>query len=116
LPIKLKSGLKVAGTLQIATHLDQSNYLPNQKQGEVNKYDMTVYTTQFQSSESCGTFQGFQWIHWIWLMNPIQDFQSRVTNWALVEILRVGPSPTPLVGPLPIFTYNIQDRVFQLFP
>jgi hypothetical protein len=65
LPIKLKLGLKVAGTLQIATHLDQSNYLANQKQGEVNKYDLIVFTKRFQSYESCGMFQGFQWIHWI---------------------------------------------------
>jgi hypothetical protein len=27
----------------IATHPDQSNYLANQKQGAVNKYDLTVF-------------------------------------------------------------------------
>jgi hypothetical protein len=26
----------------ITTHLDQSNYLPNLKQGEINKYDYTI--------------------------------------------------------------------------
>jgi hypothetical protein len=32
-PIKLKLRLKVCGRLIIATHLDQSNYLANEKQG-----------------------------------------------------------------------------------
>jgi transposase len=27
----------------IATHLDQSNHLPNQKQGAVDKHDLIVY-------------------------------------------------------------------------
>jgi hypothetical protein len=35
--IKLKPGLRLGRKLQIATHLDQSNYLANQKQGEMNK-------------------------------------------------------------------------------
>jgi hypothetical protein len=30
-PIKLKLGLQMSGRLLIATHLDQSNYLPNQQ-------------------------------------------------------------------------------------
>jgi hypothetical protein len=42
-PIKLKLGLQVHGRLLIATHLDQSNYLTNQKQGGVNKYDLTMF-------------------------------------------------------------------------
>jgi hypothetical protein len=36
-PIKLKLWLEVGGRLVIATHLDQSNYLGNQKQGALNK-------------------------------------------------------------------------------
>jgi len=35
-PIKLKLGLQVGGRLLITTHLDQSNYLANQKLGAVN--------------------------------------------------------------------------------
>jgi hypothetical protein len=56
--IKLKLGLKICGRLLIATHLDQSNYLDNQKQGAVNKYDLTVLIRLLQGSESCAFFQG----------------------------------------------------------
>jgi len=42
-PIKLNLGLQKGGRLLIATHLDQSIYLANQKQGAVNKYDLTVF-------------------------------------------------------------------------
>jgi hypothetical protein len=63
LPIKLKLGLEVGDRQLIANHLDQSNYLANQKQGEVNKYDLIVFIRLFQSSESCGIYQAFQWIH-----------------------------------------------------
>ncbi len=37
-------GLQIGGTLLIATLLDQSNYLANQKQGAFNKYDFIVFT------------------------------------------------------------------------
>jgi hypothetical protein len=34
----------------IATlHLDQSNYLPNQKQGAVDKHDLTMYISSSRS-------------------------------------------------------------------
>jgi hypothetical protein len=48
-PIKLKLRLKqVGGTLLIATtHLDQSNYLPNQKQRAINKFDLIVLIRLF---------------------------------------------------------------------
>jgi hypothetical protein len=36
-PIKL--GLQIGERLLIQTHLDQSNYLPHQKQGGINKYE-----------------------------------------------------------------------------
>jgi hypothetical protein len=47
-PIKLKLGLQVGGTasrweLLIATHLDESNYLANQKQGAVNECELSVF-------------------------------------------------------------------------
>jgi hypothetical protein len=58
LPIKLKLGLQIGGRLLMATHLDQWNYLANQKQGTVNKYDLTVFIRLFQGSESCTFFQG----------------------------------------------------------
>jgi len=44
-PIKVKLGLQV-----ITTPFDQSNSLPNQKQGEVTKYNLTVFIRQFQAS------------------------------------------------------------------
>jgi hypothetical protein len=37
LPMNVKLGLQVGGRLVIATHLEHSNYLPNQKQGAVNQ-------------------------------------------------------------------------------
>jgi hypothetical protein len=57
-PLKLTLGLQVRGRLLIATHLDQSNYLPNQKQAESIKYDLTLFIRLFQGSEICKTFQG----------------------------------------------------------
>jgi hypothetical protein len=61
-PIKLKLGQRVEERLLIATHLDQSNYLANQKQGAVNKYDLTVFISLFDGSsralKSCTCFQG----------------------------------------------------------
>jgi hypothetical protein len=48
--IKLKLGLEVGGRLLIATHLDQSNYPANQKQGAVHKYYLTVFIKLFQGS------------------------------------------------------------------
>jgi hypothetical protein len=47
-PIKLKLGLQVGGRLLLATDLDQSSYLANQKQGAVNKYDLIVFITLFR--------------------------------------------------------------------
>jgi hypothetical protein len=44
-PIKRNLGLQV-----IATHFNQSNYLANQKQAEVNKFDLTAFITLFQAS------------------------------------------------------------------
>jgi hypothetical protein len=70
----------------IATHLEESNHLPNQKQAAVNKYDFTVFTTLVQGSETCGILERFQWIHWIALTTVIQDFQCTFTYWALVEM------------------------------
>jgi hypothetical protein len=49
-PIKLKLGLQIGGRLLIATHLEPSNYLANQKQGAANKYDLTVFIRLFQGS------------------------------------------------------------------
>jgi len=52
----------------MATHLDQWNYLANQKQGAVNKYELTVFIRLFQGSEAAHFFkvtEVFQWIPWI---------------------------------------------------
>jgi len=51
-PIKLKLGLQICGRLLIATHLDQSNYVANHKQGAVNivsrsQLDMTTTPPRF---------------------------------------------------------------------
>jgi hypothetical protein len=60
-PIKLKLWLEVSGRLVIATHLDQSNYLPNQKQGALNKYDLIVFIRLLQvSSRALKTVQLLQ--------------------------------------------------------
>jgi hypothetical protein len=49
--------------LLLATHLDQSNYLANQKQGAVNKYDLIVFITLFRGSSRAlrvvGSSSGF---------------------------------------------------------
>jgi len=61
-PIKLKLGLQVGGRLLIATHFEQSNYLANQKQGTVNKYDLIVFITLLLGSSRalkvCAFLQG----------------------------------------------------------
>jgi len=85
--IKLKLGLEVVGRLQIATHSDQSNYLANQKQAAVNKYDVTVFIRVFQSPENCSFLQGASSLPLDLLMSLIQDFQCRLTYGTLVEIL-----------------------------
>jgi hypothetical protein len=60
-PIKLKLWLEVSGRLVIATHLDQSNYLPNEKQGALNKYDLVVFIRLLQvSSRALKTLQLLQ--------------------------------------------------------
>ncbi len=68
----LKLGLQIDGRLLIATHLDQSKYPGNHKQGAVNKYDLTVFIRLFQGSCSAMKAVHFfwvpillQWIHWI---------------------------------------------------
>ncbi len=69
-PIKLKLGLQIDGRLLIATHLDKSNYLTSQKQGSVNKYDLTVFIRLFQGSSRAlkavhffRVTAVFQWLH-----------------------------------------------------
>jgi hypothetical protein len=60
-PIKLKLWLEVGGRLVIATHLDQSNYLANQKQGALKKYDLIVFIRVLQgSSRALKTVQFLQ--------------------------------------------------------
>jgi hypothetical protein len=49
-PIKLKLELQTGGRVLIATHLNQSNYLANQEQEAVKKYDLTVFIRLFQGS------------------------------------------------------------------
>jgi hypothetical protein len=85
---KLKLGRQVGGRLLIATHLEESNYLPNQKQAAVNKYDFTVFITLVQGSETGGMFERSQWIHWVGLTRfPVQ-----------VHILSVGGDALTIVA------------------
>jgi hypothetical protein len=51
-PIKLKLRLQIGRRSVIASHLDQSNYVANQKEGEINKYDLTVNFPGSQQSSS----------------------------------------------------------------
>jgi hypothetical protein len=55
---KVEQGLHIRGRLLIATHLDESNYLASQKQGQVNKYDLTAFIRLFQGYERCALFLG----------------------------------------------------------
>ncbi len=48
--IKLKVRLQIGEKLLILTHMDPSKYLANQKQGAINKYDLTVFIRLFQGS------------------------------------------------------------------
>ncbi len=48
--IKLELRLQIAQKLLILIHMDPSNYLANQKQGAINKYDLTVFIRLFQGS------------------------------------------------------------------
>jgi hypothetical protein len=54
--------LQVGERLLIATHLNQSNYLANPKQGAVTKYDLTVFLRLLEGSsrtlKMCAIFQG----------------------------------------------------------
>jgi hypothetical protein len=102
-PIQLK--LQVGGRLLISTHLDQSNHLANEKQGVVNKYVLTLFIRLFQSSsmalkavDCLRVLVVSPWIHWIWLMNNIQDFQCKVTYWALMEMLLLPHGPHLIFG------------------
>jgi hypothetical protein len=51
---KLKLGQQIGERLLIATHLEESNHLPNQKQAAVKKYDFTVFITVVRASETYG--------------------------------------------------------------
>ncbi len=82
--LKLKTATEVGERLLlIANHLDQSNYLSNQKQGAANKYVLSLFRRLFQGSESTARFQGpisrpVDSLDWT-SMDLIQDFQCRVT-------------------------------------
>jgi hypothetical protein len=48
--IKLKRGLQVGGWSLLATHLDQSNYVTNQRQGVLNKSNLNLFIRPLQGS------------------------------------------------------------------
>jgi len=72
----------VGRRLLIATHLDQSNYLPNQKQGAVSKYDLTVFIRLFEVSERCKLFSRFSLHSLDWTHEPHPRFpvQGRILS------------------------------------
>ncbi len=53
---KLKLGQQIGERLLIATHLEEPNHLPNQKQAAVKNYDFTVFITVVRASETYGIF------------------------------------------------------------
>jgi len=84
-PIKLKLGLQTGGSLLIATHLDQSNYLANQKQ-TINRYGLTV-PGLLQGSEKCAFFQvhsnmfsnhhvDIWWMQWVYTLIELGGYQG----------------------------------------
>ncbi len=77
--MKLKLVIQLGGRLLIATHLDQSNYLANQKQGAVNKYGWTVFIGLVQGSSSA-----LKAVHFL-----------RVTAVLPVNSLDLAPVPHP---------------------
>jgi hypothetical protein len=99
-PIKLKQGLQICGRVLIATDLDHWNYLANQTQGVVSKYELSVFITPLQGSSGLRKEVHFFWSHQFSsgftgfeLMNLIEDFQCRIR--ALVETLN---DPSMVVG------------------
>jgi len=80
-PLKLKLGLQVGGRLLLATHLNQSNHLPNQKQGAVNQYDSTVFQG---SGKLCllgvPSSSGVTGLDW-WTSSKIPSAGSHTEHW-----------------------------------
>ncbi len=74
-PIKLKLELQSTSRWE-TTQLGQSNYLPDQKQGRINKYNLTVFMRLLQGWlwKVVVLFRASAVFHWILLMNLIQDF------------------------------------------
>jgi len=87
-PLKLNQDSKQLelGRLLIATHLDQSNYLANQKKGIVNKYDLTVLLDRSWALKSVNIsgFQhsssGFTGLEW-WTSSKISRVGSHTEHW-----------------------------------
>jgi hypothetical protein len=67
--IKLKLGLQICGRQLIVTHLDQLNYLANQKQGD--KYNFTVFMRHFQDSSRALEDVHFSRAHSSLLVSPL---------------------------------------------
>jgi hypothetical protein len=80
-PIKLKCGLHRRGRLLIATHIDQSNYLANQKRKYSQlKHDLTLLIRLFEASESWAW--GFHRIGLIAILDPISSARSHtIRRW-----------------------------------
>jgi hypothetical protein len=88
------------GRLLITTHLNQSNYLGNQKQGTSNKYDLTLFIRLFKGSESSGSFQGLKSLP---VMKPCQTLeeestQERGRKWRKGQRIKVQVSNQPKRG------------------
>jgi hypothetical protein len=92
-PIKLKLGLQEGGRLLIATHLDQWNYLPNQKhQGAVDKHDFTL--------------SPFRPFHGLWTLKPVHIFKvPAVFQW--IDSLDLTDEPHTLLYPYHVNRVNV---------
>jgi hypothetical protein len=89
-PTPLTMWLEVGGRLVIATHLDQSNYLANHKQGALNKHDLIVFIRLLQGSsralKTVQLLQGPSTGFYSWTSSKISSGEG-VTYWTLVEML-----------------------------
>jgi len=82
-PIKLKLGLQVSGRLLIATHLDESDYLANQKQWFDCVYETDPGLWKLRALEAEVIFKVplvLQLIHW-WTSSKISRAGSHTERW-----------------------------------
>ncbi len=85
--IKLKLGLQVGGRLLLATHLDQSNSVTNQKQGAVNKSNLNLFIRRYRAPRGSQRYAFFQGPSSLPLVS--QDFIQEI-QWTSSNISSAG--------------------------